>query len=62
MKGMVAIQRRLLVLIYTIFNKNIPYDIDYQANEKIRQNQNLPSKRSKIALPKQHSLSMTCLF
>ena len=29
MKGVVAIQRKLLVLIYTIFKKNEPFDENY---------------------------------
>ena len=46
MKGAVAIQRRLLILIYTIFKSNVPYDENYQTNKKtnddkkIRQSQN----------------------
>lgn len=42
MKGCVAIQRRLLVLIYTLFKNNEQYNPDYKTkktNEKIRQNQ-----------------------
>ncbi len=48
MKGAVAIQRRLLVLIYTLFKNNVPYDEKYQQTKqpenetkKIRQNQNI---------------------
>jgi transposase len=48
MKGVVAIQRRLLVLIYTLFKNNVPYDEHYQqakqaSNDpkKIRQTQNV---------------------
>lgn len=33
MKGCVAVQRKLLILIYTLFTKNIPYDPNYQ-NQK----------------------------
>lgn len=40
MKGIVAVHRRLLVLIYTIFTNNVPYDPNYKQNQKIRQNQN----------------------
>jgi transposase len=48
MKGAVAIQRRLLVLIYTLFKNNVPYDENYQqakqpsnGSKKIRQIQNV---------------------
>ena len=34
MKGAVSIQRRLLILIYTIFKNNVPYDENYQTNKK----------------------------
>jgi transposase len=33
MKGAVAIQRRLLVLIYTIYTKNVPYNENYQTSK-----------------------------
>jgi transposase len=42
MKGSVAIQRRLLVLIYTLYKNNVPYDENRQhknAAQKIRQDQ-----------------------
>jgi transposase len=46
MKGLVAVQRRLLVLIYTIFTNNVPYDENYKTTKhtqkEIRQNQNTP--------------------
>lgn len=39
MKGYVAVQRKLLVLIYTLYKKNIPYDPEYYkqlvVNEKL---------------------------
>ena len=42
MKGIVAIQRRLLVLIYTIYKTDTEYDPNYAQNQKkIRQNQNI---------------------
>ena len=51
MKGVVAIQRRLLVLIYTLFTKNTPYDENYQTQkqtqneqQKIRQTQNVSAE------------------
>lgn len=34
MKGNVAIQRKLLLLIYTLFTKNVPYDINYHTKIK----------------------------
>jgi hypothetical protein len=40
MKGNVAIQRKLLVLIYTLFKTNQPYDIDYKKN---RQDNSMPT-------------------
>lgn len=40
MKGNVAIQRKLLVLIYTLFKTNQPYDTDYKKN---RQDNSMPT-------------------
>ncbi len=40
MKGNVAIQRKLLVLIYTLFKTNQPYDTDYKKN---RQDNSMPA-------------------
>jgi len=45
MKGNVAVQRKMLILIYTIYKNNIPYDENYQYDkernetQKIRQSQ-----------------------
>jgi hypothetical protein len=45
MKGNVAVQRKMLVLIYTIYKNNIPYDENYQYDkernepQKIRRSQ-----------------------
>lgn len=36
MKGNVAIQRKLLLLIYTLFKNNVPYDKDHHMKEKKR--------------------------
>jgi len=33
MKGMVAVQRKLLLLIFTLFNKNQAYDPHFQAQK-----------------------------
>lgn len=49
MKGVVAVQRRLLVLIYKLFINDTVYDIKYQENkvkERIKINQNNPSQKS----------------
>lgn len=37
MIGVVAVQRKLLILIYTLFNKNVSYDPNYQAKQSIGQ-------------------------
>lgn len=42
MKGNVAIQRKMLVLVYTIFKSNVPYDENYQHVKE--QRQTLPTK------------------
>ncbi len=34
MKGYVAVQRKMLILIYTLFKNNVPYDPNYHTTEK----------------------------
>jgi len=34
MKGYVAVQRKILILIYTLFKNNVPYDPDYQKTKE----------------------------
>jgi len=43
MKGNVAIQRKLLLLIYTLFTKNVPYDPDHylKTQKRLKQESNL---------------------
>jgi len=43
MKANVAIQRKLLLLIYTLFTKNVPYDPDHylKAQKRIQPKTNL---------------------
>lgn len=43
MKGNVAVQRKMLVLVYTIFKSNIPYDENFQY-KKEEHDQSLPAK------------------
>jgi transposase len=37
MKGYVAVQRKLLVLIYTLYKKNVPYDPNYYKQQQVDQ-------------------------
>jgi transposase len=39
MKGYVAVQRKLLVLIYTLYKKNVPFEPDYHKMENIKSRQ-----------------------
>ena len=34
MKGYVAVQRKMLILIYTLFKNNVPYDPNYHTTKK----------------------------
>ena len=47
MKGLVAVQRKLLLLIYTLFKNNVKYDPDF-AQKKAEE---LKSRQDKILLP-----------
>ena len=44
MKGNVAIQRKMLILIYTIYKHNIPYDENYQHDKE--HNQTVPKNKA----------------
>jgi transposase len=37
MKGIVAVQRKLLVLVYTLYRNNVPFESSYQSRQIIRQ-------------------------
>lgn len=41
MKGYVAVQRKLLVLIYTLYKNNVPFDADYEQKLKEQKDQKL---------------------
>lgn len=49
MKGNVAIQRKLLLLIYVIFTKNVAYNVDYHKNTKNRIEGVNKNKNSELA-------------
>lgn len=50
MKGVVAVQRKLLLLIYTLFKKNVDFDPDYyKKHSQVIQNKSRQSTRSAYA-------------
>lgn len=59
MIGAVAVQRKLLVLIYTLYKKNEPYDPNFET-KKTSQHNNEVGKTA--ALPTQHSVIKTTCF
>lgn len=59
MIGAVAVQRKLLVLIYTLYKKNEAYDPNFETTEKSLQDKKVGKT---YALPTQHSTSKVTCF
>jgi hypothetical protein len=43
MKSYIAVQKKLLVLIYTLWSSNKPYDLNYQSNKYTGEKEQVPA-------------------